>query len=68
MLIDKGYYDYDYDTPPKKIDMSVRRPAMGEAKLKDTLARFGVGVKHPKDMTMDELQAYARQDAGITEE
>lgn len=63
MLIDKGYYDYDYEQPKKQIDVNVRRAAMSDKKLSDTLARFGVGVKKPKDMTMEELQAYAMAEA-----
>lgn len=65
MLIDKSYFDYDYERPPKKIDVNIRRPSMSSTKLNDTLSRFGVGVKAPKEMSMEELQDYARRDAGI---
>lgn len=65
MLIDKSYFDYDYERPLKKIDVNIRRPSMSSTKLNDTLSRFGVGVKAPKEMSMEELQAYARQDAGL---
>ena len=58
MLIDKGYYDYDYEEP-KKRKLEVRRPSMSNNKLSDMLHRYGVGVKPPKEMNMEELQEYA---------
>lgn len=58
MLVDKGFYDYDYEEPKRKRAQGPR-PAMDERRLADTLKRFGVGVKAPKSMTMEELQRYA---------
>lgn len=65
MLIDKGYYDYDFkavEMKPKQLlyEDTVR----SEEETRNLLARFGIGVgqKDPKDMDMEELQEYAMND------
>ena len=52
MLIDKGYYDYDYQEPKAKVqDVAPKN----EAETKKMLARFGIGVKE----TAEDLQRIA---------
>lgn len=66
MLIDKGYYDYDYEEPKNKRN-SAPRKAKSDAETKSMLSRFGVGTAaHSQSvdlrkMDMEQLQAYARQ-------
>lgn len=62
MLLDKGYYDYDYDKAKGEF-VSIRRNETQEEKDKRTqrmMDRFGFGkVKKvaPKTLTADELQS-----------
>ena len=66
MLIDKGYYDYDYEEPKNKRS-SAPRKAKSDAETASMLSRFGVGtaVKSEnvdlRQMDMEQLQAYAMQ-------
>lgn len=63
MLIDKGYYDYDFKAIPQKPTVILFEDTVkDEAQTKSMLARFGIGTaaqKDPKDMDMEELQEYA---------
>lgn len=63
MLIDKGYYDYDFKTIPQKPTVILFEDTVkDEVQTKSMLARFGIGTaaqKDPKDMDMEELQEYA---------
>lgn len=66
MLIDKGYYDYDYEEPKHKRN-SAPRKAKSDAETASMLSRFGVGTAARSEavdlrkMDMEQLQAYARQ-------
>ena len=66
MLIDKGYYDYDYEEPKRKRSNAPRK-AKSDAETASILSRFGVGTAAKADavdlrkMDMEQLQAYARQ-------
>lgn len=55
MLLDKSYYDYDYERPPRKVENVA--PKSKEETLKQ-LARFGVATAKSKDKAsvIDELQ------------
>ena len=65
MLIDKGYYDYDFKAAPKKpVVILFEDTVKDEVQTRNMLARFGIGTaqKNPKDMNMEELQEYAMND------
>ncbi len=66
MLIDKGYYDYDFKTIQKKpAQILFEDTVKTEEQTRNMLARFGIGIekkKEPKDMNMEELQEYAMND------
>ena len=62
MLIDKGYYDYDFKAVAKKQKQLLYEDTVkSEEETRSLLARFGIGtaMKEPKDMDMEELQEYA---------
>lgn len=63
MLIDKGYYDYDFKAvAPKQKQLLYEDTVKSEEETRSMLARFGIGTaaqKDPKDMDMEELQEYA---------
>lgn len=65
MLIDKGYYDYDFKAVEKKpARILFEDTVKDEEQTRTMLARFGIGTKakEPKDMSMEELQKYAMND------
>lgn len=65
MLIDKGYYDYDFKAVAKKAKQILFEDTVkDEVQTRNMLARFGIGIAHkePKDMDMEELQKYAMND------
>lgn len=73
MLIDKGYYDYDYEAPKGNRTGGVTKAKSDEETAK-MLSRFGVGTAANADarnvdevdlkgMDADALQAYAIADA-----
>lgn len=71
MLIDKGYYDYDFEEPKHK-KQSAPTKAKSDAETAKMLSRFGVGTAAAKKesaatdlrkMDMEQLQAYAMREA-----
>lgn len=65
MLIDKGYYDYDFKrVEPKQKRILFEDTVKDETQTRNILARFGIGtkVKNPKHMDIEELQEYAMND------
>lgn len=58
-LIDKGYYDYDYESIEKPVDFANTEKT--EEEVSSMLARFGIGKKEPdvKDMDAEQIQEYA---------
>ena len=65
MLIDKGYYDYDFKAVAKKPKQILFEDTVkDETQTRNMLARFGIGIAHkePKDMDLEELQQYAIND------
>lgn len=71
MLIDKGYYDYDYEEPKHKKNSKPRK-AKSEVETAKMLSRFGVGTAAKAEQSaatdlrkldMEQLQAYAMRDA-----
>lgn len=66
MLIDKGYYDYDFKAVAKKQKQLLYEDTVkSEEETRSLLARFGIGAgaKEPKNMDMEELQEYAMNDS-----
>ncbi len=55
MLLDKGYYDYDYEMPNKRTEAALTA-VKSDAELADKLKGMGFAVK-PKKLTPAELQA-----------
>ncbi len=55
-LLDKGYYDYDYETPKPQPGLNISKATDGD-KLKAKLARLGLASPdNARPMTADELQ------------
>lgn len=69
MLIDKGYYDYDYSDPydERKERLKALKPK-SNAELQEKLSRMGFGnimakEKPSQPLTPDEMQRIAMQEA-----
>lgn len=56
MLLDKGYYDYDYEVPKFMKGKNISKSTNPD-KLKNKLERLGFAVKPKKPLTPSELQA-----------
>ena len=61
MLVDKGYYDYDFEhikvvAKPLLYEDTVK----SESDVRNMLARFGIGK--PKEETLEELQELAMKE------
>lgn len=59
-LIDKGYYDYDYERVTKPEDMVKWEDTVKtDDELHEMLSGFGFGIKKPKKPeTLEEIQEY----------
>lgn len=60
MLIDKGYYDYDFEQKKAVAKQLLFEDTVkSENEVSSLLARFGIGK--PKDESMEELQKMAME-------
>lgn len=58
MLVDKGYYDYDFERVKAKVKQALYEDTVkSESEVRSLLARFGIGK--PKEETLEELQEMA---------
>lgn len=68
MLMDKGYYDYDYTEPKPVVKVkNYDESAKSDEELKDILGRFGWGKSQKATAPTDEeVQAAGREFLGIS--
>lgn len=60
MLVDKGYYDYDFErTKAVAKPILVEDTMKSEEETRSLLARFGFGIVEPKEESLEELQEMA---------
>ena len=59
MLVDKGYYDYDFERKVKVERILVENTMKSEEETRSLLARFGFGIAEPKEESLEELQEMA---------
>lgn len=59
MLVDKGYYDYDFERKVKVERILVEDTMKSEEETRSLLARFGFGIAEPKEESLEELQEMA---------
>lgn len=61
MLIDKGYYDYDFERKKEKVRQALYEDTVkSESEVRGLLARFGIG--QPKAESLEELQVLAMKE------
>ena len=59
MLVDKGYYDYDFERKKEKVRQALYEDTVkSESEVRGLLARFGIGQK-PSEESLEELQEMA---------
>ena len=63
MLVDKGYYDYDFErTKAVAKPILVEDTMKSEEETRSLLARFGFGIVEPKEESLEELQEMAMKE------
>lgn len=62
MLVDKGYYDYDFERKVKVERILVENTMKSEEETRSLLARFGFGATKPKEESLEELQEMAMKE------
>lgn len=61
MLIDKGYYDYDFDRVKVEVKQVLYEDTVkSDSDVRSMLARFGIGTS--KKETLEELQELAMKE------
>lgn len=59
MLVDKGYYDYDFERIKAKVkQVTYEESVKSESEVRGLLARFGIGQKRSEE-SLEELQEMA---------
>ena len=59
MLVDKGYYDYDFERKKEKVRQALYEDTVkSESEVRGLLARFGIGQKRSEE-SLEELQEMA---------
>ena len=62
MLVDKGYYDYDFEHKKEKVkQMLYEDTVKSESEVRGLLARFGIGAKVDGE-SLEELQEMAMKE------
>ena len=62
MLVDKGYYDYDFEHKKEKVRQTLYEDTVkSESEVRGLLARFGIGrpKAEQKEESLEELQEMA---------
>ena len=65
MLVDKGYYDYDFERKKEKVRQALYEDTVkSESEVRGLLARFGIGAKvadsaERSEESLEELQELA---------
>lgn len=61
MLVDKGYYDYDFEHQREVARQSLYEETVkSESEVRGLLARFGIGK--PREESMEEIQELAMRE------
>ena len=58
LLLDKGYFDYDFEKSEKEDVVTWEETARSDEEIKEIMAGFGIGVKRKKPETLEEIQNY----------
>ena len=67
MLVDKGYYDYDFERVKAVKQILYEDTVKNEEETRNLLARFGIGKK-TEEKSIEELQEYVMSENSNTQE
>lgn len=67
MLVDKGYYDYDFERVKANAQLLWEDTVKSETETRNLLARFGIGKK-TEEKSIEELQEYVMSENSKTQE
>lgn len=63
MLVDKGYYDYDFERKKERVkQMLYEDTVKSESEVRGLLARFGIGNAERSEESLEELQEMAMKE------
>ena len=63
MLVDKGYYDYDFERKKEKVRQALYEDTVkSENEVRSLLARFGIGQPKPSEESLEKLQEMAMKE------
>ena len=65
MLVDKGYYDYDFERVKANVQLLYEDTVKSDSEVRSLLSRFGIGK--PKEQSIDELQEYVMSENSKTQ-
>lgn len=66
MLVDKGYYDYDFERVKANALLLYEDTVKSDSEVRGLLSRFGIGK--PKEQSIEELQEYVMSENSKTQE
>lgn len=66
MLVDKGYYDYDFERVEAVQQVLYEDTVKSDSEVRGLLSRFGIG--RPKEQSIEELQEYVISENSKTQE
>lgn len=66
MLVDKGYYDYDFERVKANAQLLYEDTVKSDSEVRGLLSRFGIGK--PKEQSIEELQEYVMSENSKTQE
>lgn len=58
LLLDKGYFDYDYQRVEKDEVVKWEDTVRSDEEIRQIMAGFGIGVQRSKPQTIEEVQNY----------
>ena len=63
MLVDKGYYDYDFERKKERVRQALYEDTVkSESEVRGLLARFGIGQAKVDGESLEELQELAMKE------
>lgn len=65
LLLDKGYFDYDFERSEKEEVVTYEDTVRSDEEIREIMAGFGIGVKRKREQrTLEEMQKYIIKQEG----
>ena len=56
IMVDKGYFDYDYEKSKKENVVTYEESRRSDEEIRDIMAGFGIGVQRKRPETLEDIQ------------